>query len=101
MYDPLTTHSLRSPRETPKRIQKEHRKKLVGARYTYIGTRRSQRFWSHTPTCPYLVHPWRVLIAFKFPANARIGIGLCVMTAGKNANGGQEGNSRKQGSRDL
>lgn len=34
MYDPLTTHSLRSPRETPKRIQKEHRKKLVGARYT-------------------------------------------------------------------
>lgn len=32
MYDLLTTHS--SPRETSKRIQKEHRKNLVGAHYT-------------------------------------------------------------------
>lgn len=29
--------------------------------------------------------PWRVLIAFKFPA--RVGIGTAVMTVGKNANG--------------
>lgn len=78
MYDLLTTHS--SPRETSKRIQKEHRKNLVGAHYTtYNGLEpegANDPGATHTPTCPYLVHPWRVLIAFKFPANARIGIGL-------------------------
>ena len=43
---------------------------------------------THTPTCPYLVHPWRVLIAFKFPADvARTGV-RPVTTAGKNGNGG-------------
>ena len=59
---------------------------------------------THTPTCPYLVHPWRVLIAFKFPADAaRTGVRpVRVTTARKNGNGGgQEGNSRKKGSRDL
>lgn len=104
MYDLLVA------RETPKTCPKgEDGKKLerssLNKRITAWKQKRGDDPWAtHTPTCPYLVHPWRVLIAFKFPADAaRTGVRpVRVTTARKNGNGGgQEGNSRKKGSRDL